>query len=187
MEMPRSKCRRKMRIIPGLMTSRNLRTKRHSVKIQRTPAITLMLQHAQVTLIRNAPQPMFPKRVLLLKIEILTNTTKKPLSKSLKSNLSMNKKGKTLSDHTKSSTRLRCAETGNCLANASSKISVLSPMAIMNSIKKYIYPLTIRLSLASNSILPPIALMVIDASSCILSSTFTAARPLTIVAFSMRM
>lgn len=152
-----------------------------------TQTTTLILLLKQGIQNWNVPPPIIQKRVLLLKIEILTNTIKKQLARSLRNNLSMNKKEKTSSDHTKLNIRLRCAEIGSFSGSASSKINAHLPMVIMNYIKRYIYHKTTKLSPVHNFILHPIAPMETGANFCILNSTYIAANQLAMRTFSMRM
>jgi len=126
-------------------------------------------------------QITFLKRVHLLKINVLTNTIKRQLLRSPRSILTMKLREKTSLDHTKSNSRLRCAEIGSYLVNASSKTSVHLLMVIMNYIKKCIYPQITKQSLAFNFILPSSVHMEIDANFCILNSISIAPNLLTIV------
>lgn len=126
----------------------------------------------QVTMIRKSCQPMFQKIVLLLKIEILTNTIQKPLSRSPRNYSTTRLKGKTSSDRTKLNTRQRCAEIGRCSGSASSKTSVHLPTVIMNFTKRCIFLPITKLNLVFNSIPRHSAHMATDANFCILNTIY---------------
>jgi len=127
------------------------------------------------------------RKIALQNWHRLMNTTRKQLLKSLRNISIPKKREKILSGSIKSNTRPKCAETGNSLENANSKINAPLLMEITNLWKKCTCLQTTKPSLVSSSIPHLIAHTAIDASFFTLNLIFTAKNLLTTNLFSLKM
>jgi hypothetical protein len=121
--------------------------------------------------LKNKSHPDQPNKK---RTEVIERTLKKamnlPRSRSQNVISTMREKGRISSGNIRWSSRLRCAETGNLLENASSRIRVLSHMGNTNLWKSNICHQTSKPKLVCSFTRQLSALMEIDVNSCTHSS-----------------